>query len=155
MTTNEELLEQKYQAFSKGFAGILKMGNKRDQFDLLFAMRMNIEIENDPYFEPVKMKVDAVLTYQGLSLFKMGGHDLRDDDIMGYCSHCIDVLIQEISYIRYCGGDMDRVFEIWINKIGEMEEELHQKGDACLPPSVRERRRRTGAGCWRSTKSQS
>ena len=139
MTTNEELLEQKYQAFNKGFAGILEMDNKRDQFDLLFAMRMNIEIENDPYFEPVKMKIDAVLTYQGLSLFKMGGHDLRDDDIMGYCSHCIDVLIKEISYIRYCGGDMDRVFEIWINKINEMEEELHQNG---LPDFIQEKRRK-------------
>ena len=139
MTTNEELREQKYQAFNKGFAGILEMANRRDQFDLLFAMRMNIEIENDPYFEPVKMKVDAVLTYQGLSLFKMGGHDLRDDDVMSYCSHCVDVLIQEISYIRYCGGDMDRVFEIWINKINEMEEELHQNG---LPDFIQEKRRK-------------
>jgi len=140
MTTNEELREQKYQAFNKGFAGILEMHSARDQFDLLFAMRMNIEIENDPYFEPVMMKVDTVLMNQGLRLFQMGGHDLRDDDIMGYCSHCIDVLIKEISYIRYCGGDMDRVFEIWINKINEMEEELHQKG---LPDFILENRRKT------------
>ncbi len=146
MSREETIKEQKYQAFSKGFHNIVKMDNKRDQFDLLFAMRMNIEIENDPYFEPVKMKVDAVLTYQGLSLFQMGGHDLRDDDIMGYCSHCIDVLIDEISYIRYCGGDMDRVFEIWVNKIDEMEEELHQKGEACLPPQVQERRRKAKDG---------
>ena len=143
---NEQLLMQKYQAFAKGLNSILEMQNKRDQFDLLFTTRMNIEKENDPLFEPLTGKIDDVLMYQGLSLFKMGGHDLRDDDMMGYCSHCIDVLIQEISYIRYCGGDMDRVFEIWINKINEMEEELKQKGEACLPPQVQERRRKAQNG---------
>ena len=66
----------------------------------------------------------------------MGGHDLRDDDIMGYIAG-IDVLIKEL--IRYCGGDMDRVFEIWINKINEMEEELHQNG---LPDFIQEKRRK-------------
>ena len=142
MSREEEIRKQKYYAFDKGFHNIVQIKDRREQFDLLFSMRMNIEKENDPFFEPVKMKIDAVLAYQGLSLFKMGGHDLRDDDIMGYCSHIIDALIQEISYIRYCGGDMDRVFEIWINKINEMEEELHQKGEACLPPSVQERRRK-------------
>lgn len=128
MSDQKKLLEEKYQAFDKVFAGILSLENQRDHFDLLFAMRMNIETEDDHYFEPLKMKIDAVLTQQGLNLFQMGGHDLRDDDVMNYCSHCIDMLIQEISYIRYCGGDMDRVFEIWINKINEMEEELHKNG---------------------------
>jgi hypothetical protein len=41
---------------------------------------------------------------------------------------------------------MDRVFEIWVNKIDEMEEELHQKGEACLPPQVQERRRKAKDG---------
>ena len=128
MDASDELQGAKLEAFQKGLASIKKMDSKRDQFDFLFAMRRNVEIENDPVFFEIIEQIDSMLMGHGLVLFVMGGHDLSDPKIMSYCAHCVDVLIQEISYIRYCGGDEDRIFEIWINKINEMEEELHRDG---------------------------
>ena len=128
MDASKELQGAKLEAFQKGLASIKKMDSKRDQFDFLFAMRRNVEIEDNRCFFGILEQIDQMLMGHGLVLFVMGGHDLSDPKIMSYCAHCVDVLIQEISYIRYCGGDEDRIFEIWINKINEMEEELHTNG---------------------------